>query len=142
MHTGSFSIRPASHHPPMRTAKPLTVAEKKHLDTWDCTLERSARRGYLIATVGGFLAGGGLAWWLLSGGGTSTLSNDLSFLRPVEAAIGPNATMVLFSGVLFALGMTTVMWRVQRAQRAMQAQYRARYIAAGADGEPLPAEAP
>ena len=123
----------------MRTAKPLTAAEKRNLDTWDRTLDSRAPRGYAIGGLGGLLVGGGLGALMASTtaaqGGTSTLTTSAPFLRPVEAAIGTVATTALFAGVLFAVAFLGLVWRLLRMQRAMQAQYRARFIAAGAEPE-------
>ena len=123
----------------MRTAKPLTAAEKRNLDSWDRTLDSRAPRGYAIAGIGGFLVGAGLGGWMtasaVAAGGTSTLTTSAPFLRPVEAAVGPIATTALFAGTLFTVAMLGMVWRLLRMQRAMQAQYRARFIAAGAEPE-------
>ena len=123
----------------MRTATPLTAAEKRHLDQWDRTLDTRGPRGYAIAGIGGFLAGTGLGGWMtastIAAGGASTLTTSAPFMKPVEAAVGPIATTALFAGTLFAVAMLGLVWRLLRMQRAMQAQYRARFIAAGAEPE-------
>lgn len=116
----------------MRTSKPLTGKEKRQLDSWNANRDRAMRRGYLVAGVLGFLGAAAMVWWLGRGGGTRSF-DDLAFLRPVADAIGPMLTMMLFAGVLFAGGMLPVAWRIARA---MQAQYQARYFAAGAECEP------
>ena len=130
----------------MRTAKPLTKKEKVQLDNWNEKLDAQTVRVYTLMGVLGFLGGAGMSWWLaapaLAAGGSSTVTDDLPFLRGVEAALGPLATDVLLGGVLFAAGMLLVAWKMLRSMRAMRSALQARYIAAGAEGEPLPAEAP
>ena len=129
----------------MRTAKPLTTKEKVQLDDWNEKLDVTAARTYVPMGVLGFVGGAGMSWWLtapaLAAGGSSTITDDLPFLRGVEAALGPLATSVLLGGVLFAAGMLFVAWKMLRSMRAMRSALQARYIAAGADGEPSPAEA-
>ena len=123
----------------MRTAKPLTTKEKHQLDNWNEKLDAQTTRVYAMMGVLGFLGGAGMSWWLtapaLAAGGSSTLTDDLPFLRGVEAALGPLATSVLVGGVVFAGGMLLVAWRMLRSMRAMRSNLQARYIAAGAEGE-------
>lgn len=119
----------------MNAAKPLTVKEKRQLDSWNANFDGAMRRGYLVAGVLGFLGGAGMVWWMMKDGGTVNF-DDLPFLRPVADAIGPMLAMALFAGVLFAGGMLLVMWRIARTTRMMHAQYQARYLAAGAEGDP------
>ena len=123
----------------MLTAKPLTAREKVQLDNWNERLDGSSRRLYTTTGVLGFVGGAGLAWWLTAGalnaGGSSTLTQSLPFLRPVETALGPLWTSVVFAGVLFAGGMLLVAWRIIRSMRAMREQLRIRYRTAGAVGE-------
>lgn len=124
----------------MRIAKPLTLREKAQLDTWNERLDARAGRVYTVAGVLGGLGGAGMSGWLtgtaLASGGSSTLTESLPALRGVEAAVGPLWTSVLVGGVLFGGGMLLVAWRMLRAMRAARNALRARYLAAGAEGEP------
>ena len=126
---------------PMRPARPLTAKEKRQLDNWDRTLAGSLTRVLVVAGVLGSLAGAGMTWWLsseplVSGGTVGALSSEFLFLSGAERLVGAGALRVLVFGGAFAAGMIGVGWRMQRAMRRMQAQYRARYLAAGAEGEP------
>ena len=126
---------------PVRPARPLTAKEKRQLDNWDRTLAGSLTRVLVVAGVLGFLAGAGMTGWLssetlASGGTVGALSSEFLFLSGAERLVGAGALQVLVFGGAFAAGMMGVGWRMQRAMRRMQAQYRARYLAAGAEGEP------
>lgn len=119
----------------MNAAKPLTVKEKRQLDAWNANGDRAMRRGYLVTVVLGFLGG----VWL--DGSFSSDASDVtfdgpSFLLPVADALGHKLAAMLFWGLLFAGAMLLVMWRIARSMRATNAQYQARYLAAGVEGEP------
>lgn len=128
----------------MRDARPLTAKEKRQLDSWDQNLERGIVRAYVVGGVLGFLGGAWLAWSMASetlaaGGTVRSLAADYPVLGGLERALGPVVADTLLVGIVMAAAMLAIVWRLHRVIRRMQAQFRARYVAAGAEGERAPA---
>lgn len=67
---------------------------------------------------------------LAAGGTVGALSSAFPFLSGAERLVGAGVLQTLVIGGAFAVGMMGVGWRMQRA---MQAPYRARCRAAGAE---------
>lgn len=124
----------------MRETQPLTATEKRYLDLYDHKFGEPPARGYAIVGALTFVVSAGLAWWLrvrkvAADGPDGNLSEQAPALSGLEAAVGPEAAFALAAALLVTVSVLALRWRTRSVMRRMQAGYRARYLAAGAEGE-------